>query len=157
MGNLGDPASLSTIATWSQHRDASVRGAVPMALRRLSVELETPLMQDWLGRESDKAVRRELWSLLYRQLADEQRELPETFVPAAIHELRGQPGLLTRQPLVRLLVPVAQHDASAKQALLDQLIFEVNSDSGLIDVLQAGLPGDEVSAALHAALKGQAN
>jgi hypothetical protein len=153
MGNLGDPKLLPEIARWSRHANADTRAAVTMALRRLPVATETPLLQEWLGRERDATVRRELWSVLYRQLADEQRELPDEFVSAAISELRSQPDLLTRQPLVRMLVPLAKRDQSVKQALLDQLIFELKTDSGLLDVLQSGLNGDEVSQALHAALK----
>ncbi len=149
MGNLGDVSMLPEIRMWSQHDDANVRAAVPMALRRLTVEQETPLVQEWMGREKDPTVRRELWSLLYRQLADEQRDLPQEYVAAAVTELRGQPGLLTRQPLVRLLVSWAQRDANVKQALLEQVLVEVRNDSGLMNVLQLALSGDEVAAKLR--------
>lgn len=148
IGNLGDPAMLPEIESWSRHQNIDIRASVPMALRRISVERETPLFTEWLARETDPTVRRELWSVLYRQLADEQRDLPEVFVEAAVKNLRAQPDLLTRQPLVRLLSKLAKRDDRAKQALLEQCVVELNSDSGLLDVLQAALPGDEVSAAL---------
>lgn len=149
LGNIGDPSSLSDIAAWSRDTNPLVRAEVPQSLRRLSIDVETPLMLEWLARETDAVTKRELYGVLQRQMTDEQRALPEVFIKQALTDLKAQPGLLTRQSLVRMLVTRVETHAEVKQALLAQTPIEAFNESGLYDVLAQALPGAEVVAAVQ--------
>lgn len=150
MGNLGDPADLPTIVELSKHPNPDVRAQVPQAMRRLHQDVVADFTLEWLRRETSPDVKQELYSVVQHQLLDDQVVATEALSRQAVKDLEAQPGLLMRQPLVRILAPNASRYAFVRQALVAQAVREVGTTSGLYSVIAQYVPGDDVSAALHA-------
>lgn len=144
IGNLGSPDDLELITRWSRDADVDVRAQVPQALRRLPLEQVGAFEREWLERETAPDVKRELWHLLFRQLADEQRPLPDEFLTVAIKDLEAQHPALTRQTLINLLAQRIDVPA-AKAALLAQAPVEFEQRSGLYGVIAEHVPADDLS------------
>ncbi len=150
MGNLGDPADLPTIIALSKHSNPDVRAQVPQGMRRLHQDVIADFTLEWLQRETSPDVKQELYSVIQHQLLDDQLVATEALSRQAVKDLVAQPVLLTRQPLVRILAPNASKYDFVRQALVAQAVKEVGTTSGLYSVIAQYVPGDDVSAALHA-------
>lgn len=148
MGNLGDPDDLPAIIELSKHANPDVRRLVPQAMRRLPQAHVAAFTLEWLARETSPDVKQELYGVIHHQLLDEQQVATEALARQAVKDLQAQPLLLTRQPLVRLLGPVASRYDFVREALVAQAVREVGTRSGLYTVIAQYVPGGQVSAAL---------
>ncbi len=157
MGILGDPADLPRIIELSKHPNPEVRALVPQAMRRLTQRTVADFTLEWLSRETSPAVKQELYSVIQHQLLDEHLVATEALARLAVRDLSAQPLLLTRQPLIRMLGPVAARFAFVREALVAQATKEVGTTSGLYSVIAQYVPGDQVAAALakHPSFSGE--
>jgi hypothetical protein len=152
LGNIGNVQDLSIIEQWSYDPKVEVRTWVPQALRRMPLSAVGPFELAWLKRETAPDVKRELWHVLDRQLADERQPLPDEFVGVAISDLKAQHPALTRQSLIKLLSTVSAKVPEAKVALLAQAPIEFEQRSGLYAVIAESVEAEELYRAMGSIL-----
>lgn len=152
LGNVGNVQDLGLIERWSYESKVEVRTWVPQALRRMPLAQVGRFELEWLRRETAPDVKRELWHLLDRQLADERQPLPDEFISVAISDLKAQHPALTRQSLIKLLSTVSEKMPEAKAALLAQAPIEFEQRSGLYAVIAESVGADELYSAMGSIL-----
>ena len=156
VGNMAELSLLPQIATWTQLPDARLRRSVPHALRRYRVERVHDLVVEWLARETDFDVKRELFNVLHHMYVDANQPIDEALKREAVRHLREAPLVLTRQSLYHLLAPHVG-DPEVHALLKAQLLVELKERSGLYSLVAQDLPAASVFEALSTVdgLRGQ--
>jgi hypothetical protein len=147
VGNMGELALLPKIATWSRMEDPQLRRQVPQALRRYRVDRTHELLVEWLARETDFDVKRELFNLLHHSYVDAQQPIDAPLVSEALRHLREKPLPLTRQSIYHLLAAHVDEPEVHAQ-LKSQLKYELEEKSGLYSLVAQYLPAQSVSEVL---------
>ncbi|PZR14369.1 MAG: hypothetical protein DI536_09905 [Archangium gephyra] len=143
VGNMAELSMLPQIETWSRLPDPALRQQVPQALRRYRVDRVHGLVVEWLQRETDAGVKRELFNVLHHMYTDAAQPIDAPLVAEALRHLRENPMVLTRQSLYHLLAPHMANPevhAAFKQALR----YELDQKSGLYSLVAQDLPPDSV-------------
>lgn len=148
IGNLGEPALLSTLEGYTRHADPKVRAQVPRAFRQYAYAQTEKMMADWLQRETDREVKQEIFNIIYHQLADAQRSAGEPIVREAMKHLAEQPRVLSRQSIIHILGQVKNHYPEVREQLLNQVAVEFGNRSGLYSQITHYLLPEETTLAL---------
>lgn len=156
VGNMAELALLPQIASWSRLPDPAIRQHVPHALRRYHVDRVHDLVVEWLGRESDPGVKRELFNVLHHMYVDANKPIDAALVQEAIKHLKEAPLPLTRQSLYHLLAP-HMGNPEVHELFKTQLKVELAERSGLYSLVAQDLPAASVNEVLSTleAVKGQ--
>lgn len=143
VGNMAELSLLPQIETWSRLPDAALRQQVPQALRRYRVDRVHDLIVEWLRRETDDGVKRELFNVLHHMYVDAAQPIDAPLVAEALRHLRENPMVLTRQSLYHLLAPhLGNPDVHA--AFKQALRYELAEKSGLYSLVAQDLPPSSV-------------
>ncbi|MDX2019360.1 MAG: hypothetical protein SF187_03900 [Deltaproteobacteria bacterium] len=145
IANIGDPALLANVAPYVYSNDPGVRSAAAISVRRMPPEQTAGMTADWLRRESDPEVKRELYHVISLQTADAQTQADRAIISQAIVDLAAQPSPLTRQSLIRILGDAKDRFPEAKAALIRQVKIEIDHNEGLIKVLSHYLDASEIN------------
>lgn len=143
VGNMAELSLLPQIATWTRLADPALRQKVPHALRRYRVDRVHDLTVEWLARETDFDVKRELFNVIHHMYVDANRPIGEALKREAIRHLREAPLVLTRQSLYHLLAPHVA-DPEVHTLLKAQLLVELKERSGLYSLVAQDLPAASV-------------
>ena len=143
VGNMAELSLLPQIATWSRSPDPLLRRELPDAIRRYRVERVHDLVLDWLARESDVDVKRELFETLFHMYVDAGRPVEEDLMREALRHLAERPLVLTRQSLYHLLTPFMDRP-EVHEAFKAALKYELDEKSGLYSLVAQGLPATTI-------------
>jgi hypothetical protein len=148
VGNMADRTLLPRIEQWSRVEDPYLRKEVPAALRRYDLKHVGPLIDEWVQRETDPDVKRELFDTLHHMHVDARRPVNEVIRQAALRHLLEQPLVLTRQSLLHLLAPFVGSRREVREAFQAQLKIEMEERSGLYSLVAEYLPAAAIYEAL---------
>ena len=143
VGNMAELSLLPTVQAWSQLPDADLRRQVPQALRRYRVDRVHDFIVEWLGRETDAGVKRELFNVIHHMYVDANQPVDAPIVDAALRHLKEAPMVLTRQSLYHLLAPHVG-EPGVHAVLKQQLRYELEEKSGLYSLVAQDLPASSV-------------
>lgn len=129
IGNLGDKSLLSVTQPFTTNSDVKIRASAAYAMRRIRVSESADFAASWLGHEADPTVKREIYTVLSRQLTDQPEAAPNALVDRAIADVQQNPSLQTRRAIIRILGNSAQVNAAARQALIAQIPFELAQEA----------------------------
>jgi hypothetical protein len=152
VGNMAELSLLPRVVEWSRSPDPVLRRELPDALRRYRVERVHDLVLEWLARETDADVKRELFETLHHMYVDAGRPVEEDLMREALRHLEERPLVLTRQSLYHLLTPYA-HRPEVRAALTSALTFELSEKSGLYSLVAQALPAESLYEALRVGVK----
>jgi len=142
VGNMADPRQLPRVAQWSQIADPDIRMQVPHALRRYKIDAVSDLVENWLARETDQAVNRELFNIIRHMHVDEARQVSPQIAAAALKHLKENPPVLNRQSLFHILAPSVGTNLDVREVFKTQLKVELTERSGLYSLVAAYLPAE---------------
>lgn len=148
VGNLAEGTLLSQVEQWTHLQDPEIRQHVPRALRRYRVDRAQPIFVEWLGRETNPAVKRELFNVIHHMYVDANRPVGDALMGEALRHLREQPQVLTRQSLFHILAPYVATNAAVREAFKHQLVVELEERSGLYSLVAEYLPAASIYEAL---------
>jgi hypothetical protein len=143
VGNMAELALLPQIETWTRLPDPALRKKVPQAIRRYQVDRVHELVVDWLTRETNADVKRELFNVLHHMYVDANKPIDEALKREAVRHLREAPLPLTRQSLYHLLAPHVS-DPEVHQLFKAQLKLELAEKSGLYSLVASYLPNQSI-------------
>lgn len=143
VGNMAELSLLPQIEAWTHLQDPMLRKKVPQAIRRYRVERVHGLVVEWLARERDFDVKRELFNVLHHMYVDAQKPIDAALKREAILHLKEAPLPLTRQSLCHLLAPHVG-DPEVHALFKQQLKIELEEKSGLYSLLASYLPAESV-------------
>jgi hypothetical protein len=148
IGNLGEPATLALVQPYTMSPDPAVRAVAAKSIRRMSPEQTGDFSGEWLRRETDPNVKREIYTTIANQTYDAQQPAAASVVQQAIADLQANPGLVTRKAIIKILGPQANTDPAAKAALMKQIAYETKASSGLYGVIAGYLSASDLAAAV---------
>lgn len=152
VGNMAELSLLPRIAEWSKSPDPVLRRELPDAIRRYRVDRVHDLVVEWLARETDADVKRELFNTLHHMYVDAGRPVEEDLMREALRHLAERPLVLTRQSLYHLLTPYGERP-EVQEALTSALTFELSEKSGLYSLVAQALPAERIYEALRVGVK----
>lgn len=119
LANLGDPALLPQAAPYTQHPDVDVRKAATRVIRRLNPKDSKAFVTEWLAREKNLWVKRELFSTLELQHFDAKAKVDPELTQQLMVELQtGEHAAIARKTLVRLISMSEMSSTPEVRALL---------------------------------------
>ncbi len=148
IANLGAASTLSLVEPYTRDKNPKVREGAAQSFRRMRAPDYSPMLANWLAREDDLAVRRELYATLAKQVHDRQESPGAQVLDQAIRDLKAHPGVITRRALVKVLGVGAKTYEPARQALMVQAKKEAELRSGLYAVITQYLGADALLAGL---------
>ena len=148
IANIGHPSMLALTSPFTRAQDAKVRAGAALVFRRLSPLASNDFVAEWLGRESDLTVKRELYTTLWKQSHDARMAAGAAVLDHAIADLAAKPGVIERRAIIKLLGEGASSYPPARAALIAQAPIEVKQRTGLYTVIAQYLGADDLSAGL---------
>ena len=143
VGNMAELSLLPQIASWSRSPDPVLRRELPDAIRRYRVERVHDLVVEWLARETDADVKRDLFETLFHMYVDAGRPVEEDLMREALRHLAERPLVLTRQSLYHLLTPYVDR-AEVRDVFKAALKYELTEKSGLYSLVAQALPASTI-------------
>lgn len=148
MGNIGDPANLPALETWSRSSDAELRARVAIGMRRMPPPASRDFTVAWLRRETSPLVVREIYEVLQGQYLDANAQLDSELIELALRHLLEKPQVATRQPIYQLLAPHVAHHAGVREALRQMVRYELENETGMLSYVLGLLPPRDRTVAL---------
>lgn len=145
LANLGDPEFLGDLEPYSRHPVAKVREYATVAVRRMPPEKTLPFVLDWLRREQDPFVKRELYQVIERQHVDARIAPDRALVLQAVRDLAAsQPTLIARKAMLRIVGRGGAGIPEARATLQAEARRALKARDGLFDTIAPMLTPDEV-------------
>ena len=148
IANIGHASTLALVTPYTRSGDAKIRAGAALAFRRLSPLASNDFVAEWLAREQDPGVKRELYVTLSKQSHDARLPVGNTVLDHAIRELGAKPGVIARRAIIKLLGEAASTYPAARAALIAQSRIEAAERSGLYTVIAQYLGANDLSAGL---------
>jgi hypothetical protein len=148
IANIGHPSMLALTRPYTQNPDAKVRAGAALVFRRLSPLASNDFVAEWLGRETDLTVKRELYTTLWKQSHDARMAVGAAVLDRAIVDLAAKPSIIARRAIIKLLGEAAATYLPARRALMAQATIEAKQRTGLYTVIAQYLGADDLSAGL---------
>jgi hypothetical protein len=148
IANIGHPSMLALARPYTYDPDAKVRAGAALVFRRLSPMASNDFVAEWLGRETDLTVKRELYTTLWKQSHDARMAVSAAVLDRAIADLAAKPPVITRRAIIKLLGEAASTYLPARRALMAQAPLEAKQRTGLYTVIAQYLGADDLSAGL---------
>ena len=121
VGNTGDPALLSAVASFTQSGNIDTRKAAAHVFSRMPRDLADPLEVEWLKRETNPFVKKELYRVFQQQHFDLQQGASRALVEQTLAELPTTQSAYTRKSMVFLIAQSAVgNEPDIRRALVDQ-------------------------------------
>lgn len=149
VGNLGQAAMLPAARPYINASDPKLRRAATRVFGRIPPPDSEGVALEWLRREDDPLVKRDLWDALQQQHFDAGKGAGRALVDEAIRQLPTTKSAYTRRAMVRLLAQseVAQAP-DVRQALVKQARWERDRKTTLLNEFQRWLTQQEVGEVL---------
>jgi hypothetical protein len=145
LANLGDSELLSEVEPYSRHTDAKVREYATIAVRRMPPEKTLRFVLDWLRREQDPFVKRELYGVLERQHVDAKATPDPELVRQAARDLTGsRPTLIARKAMLRLVGRGGAGLSDVRPVLMAEARRALKARDGLFDTIAPMLTPVEI-------------
>jgi hypothetical protein len=154
IANIGDPSLLSLAAPYTQSSDPLIRKASAVVIRRMKPEDSERFALDWMRRERDPDVKRQIYNHLQSQLFDAQQAPTADVLAQAVADLQSDPPpqLLTRQSILRIISSSVQAKPELikelRPILVKQLEHEYKTQTGLGDLISPLLQVGDIETAL---------
>ncbi|MEO6952327.1 MAG: hypothetical protein ABI321_10975 [Polyangia bacterium] len=150
LANIGDPSMLTMVAPFTRNKDKAIRAAATVVVRRMHPDDSAAFAAEWLAREPDLAVKRNLYMVLERQTFDAHVPAPAAILRQAQIDLASANlGVIGRRSIIRLLGSAAATDPAAMNALKARVQIELHSRSGLLNELMRQLPAADYREAVQ--------
>lgn len=150
IGNLGEASMLAAARPFIAAPDPKLRRAATKAFTRMPSPESTQIALEWLGRERDALVKRDLYDVLQRQHFDAGQGAGRALTMQAIADLPTMKTPYSRRALVRL---IAQSEISqepeVRQALIRQARYEREKGTDLLNEFQHHLTQQEIGEVLR--------
>ena len=148
IANIGHPSMLALTRSYTYAPDAKVRAGAALVFRRLSPLASNDFVAEWLGRETDLTVKREIYTTLWKQSHDARMPAGAAVLERAIADLAQRPGIIERRAIIKLLGEAAKTYAPAREALVAQAAVEAQQRTGLYTVIAQYIGADDLSRGL---------
>ncbi len=148
IANIGHPSMLALTQAYTRDADAKVRAGAALVFRRLSPIASNHFVAEWLSRETDPTVKREIYTTLWKQSHDARMALGNAVLDRAIADLSTQPAIIERRAIIKLLGEAASTYPPAREALSAQAPIEAKERTGLYTVIAQFLSADDLSRGL---------
>jgi hypothetical protein len=148
LANIGDPTYMNYADEGSREPDARDREAAAIVVRRMHPDETSDFVAAWLAREPDAHVKEAIYTPVDLQTIDYPVPVSPRLIDQALTDLAAKPRVITRKAILNILGRAVQRYPQARQALLRQIPYELQEDSGIYDVIVRYLDPDEVRAAI---------
>ncbi len=148
LANIGDPKNLHFAEKASHSPDAREREAAAIVVRRMHPNDTSAFVAEWLARETDQYVKEALYTTVDLQTTDTPVAVGPSLVDQALRDLAHEPRVITRKAILNVLGRSGYEYRRAKQALIDQIPYELQEDTGIYDTIVRHLDPDEIRLAI---------
>jgi hypothetical protein len=148
IANIGHASTLALVKPYTLSADAKIREGAALAVRRLSPLASNDFVAEWLAREQDAGVKRELYVTLSKQSHDARLPAGNAVLDHAIQDLAEKPGVIARRAIIKLLGEAVSAYPPARAALIAQSRVEAVERTGLYTVIAQYLGADDLSTGL---------
>jgi hypothetical protein len=150
VGNLGDSTLLATARPYTTSPDPRVRRSAARVFGRMPPDEATPVALEWLRRETDPLVKRDLYGALQQENYGMGKGANRELVEQAIGDLGVMKTPYGRRAIVRLIAQsqVAK-DPAVREALVRQAKWERAHHTPLLNEFQNILTPAEVGEVLR--------
>ena len=149
LANIGDPELIPHVLPHTRHADPKIREAATTIIRRMPPAETAALTVEWLSREDDVFVKKNLYRTLNAQLFDAQETPDPRIVELAIADLARSTSTVTRQSIIHILGVIAPQNPRAREALVRQVKKESAENNGLLKVLGQYLTAPDIARGLE--------
>jgi len=148
LANIGDPKNLHFAEEASFSQDPREREAAAIVVRRMQPSDTSDFMAGWLARETDAYVKEALYTTVDLQTTDIPVAVGPRLVDQALIDLAAEPRVITRKAILNILGRSSHEYPRAKQALIAQIPYELQEDTGIYDTIVRHLDPDELRRAI---------
>ncbi|MDP2274326.1 MAG: hypothetical protein Q8N23_04505 [Archangium sp.] len=150
VGNTGDASLLPSTEPFVRSEDRRTRRAATALFNRMPPEATAAIALEWLRRETDLVVKRDLYDAIQHQHFDQQRRAERVLAEQALLDLPLMNTPMSRRPLVLLIArSAAAQEPAMRQALIAQARVELSQHSSLLKTFQDVLTQDEIAEVLR--------